>query len=630
MPIARRGGARCALGDVARRRLRAAAAHRRRRRQRRPGPAARRREAPGREHARGDPRGRATPSTTCVPGCRASRSTRRSSGPRASSRSRSTTSSSRCCSGCALVVLVLIAFLYEWRAAFISLVAIPLSLVAAGVVLDAAGRVGEHDGPGRPGGGGRGWWSTTPSSTWRTSSGACGRTRRAGSTESLPRSSCTPRWRCAARSSTRRSSTSRPCCRSSSCGSLTGAFFRPLALSYALAVLVSMVVALTVTPALSLILLPRGTLKRRESPLVRGAQARLRSGPGARDPPSARGLRRRRRRRCCSACVVVPAARPGALPELQGARLPHALDHDAGHVDAGGAADRRRGPATRCGPSTACGTSGRTSARPSSARRSPGANFGENWVSVDPKADYDKTLAAIHEVVDGHPGLYRNVQTYMRERIDEVLAGTSEPIVVRIYGDDLGVLRRAADRVRAAIADVPGLVDLHTSLQDDVPQIDVARSGSGSRAATASSPATCAAPRRRSWPARRWATSSRAAGPTTSTSGARRARARPHRHPAAADRHAAPRPGPARDAWPTCASARRRTSSSASGRRGASTSRADLPTGRDLGSVTRRRRGAPAGRRPAAGLPRRAARRGRRAQGRPGAPAALRAGAPRS
>ena len=70
-----------------------------------------------------------------------------------------------------------------------------------------------------------------------------------------------------------------------------------------------------------------------------------------------------------------------------------------------------------------------------------GANFGENWVSVDPKADYDKTLASIHEVVDGHPGLYRNVQTYMRERIDEVLVGTSEPIVVRIYGDDL---RRAA------------------------------------------------------------------------------------------------------------------------------------------------------------------------------------------
>ena len=56
---------------------------------------------------------------------------------------------------------------------------------------------------------------------------------------------------------------------------LSGAFFRPLVLSYGLAVLVSMLVALTVTPALSLLLLSRGKLVARESPVMRGAQARL-------------------------------------------------------------------------------------------------------------------------------------------------------------------------------------------------------------------------------------------------------------------------------------------------------------------------------------------------------------------
>ena len=66
-----------------------------------------------------------------------------------------------------------------------------------------------------------------------------------------------------------------------------------------------------------------------------------------------------------------------------------------------------------------------------------GANFGENWVSVDRNADYDKTLASIEEVVDAHPGLYHDVQTYLRERIDEVLAGAAEPIVVRVFGPDL-------------------------------------------------------------------------------------------------------------------------------------------------------------------------------------------------
>ena len=50
---------------------------------------------------------------------------------------------------------------------------------------------------------------------------------------------------------------------------LSGAFFKPLALSYALAVGASMIVALTVTPAMSLILLRTAPLDRRESPLVR-------------------------------------------------------------------------------------------------------------------------------------------------------------------------------------------------------------------------------------------------------------------------------------------------------------------------------------------------------------------------
>ena len=50
---------------------------------------------------------------------------------------------------------------------------------------------------------------------------------------------------------------------------LTGAFFQPLATSYALAVLVSLLVALTVTPAMSMILLRKAPLERRESPIAR-------------------------------------------------------------------------------------------------------------------------------------------------------------------------------------------------------------------------------------------------------------------------------------------------------------------------------------------------------------------------
>src|SRR5206468_7162740 len=55
-------------------------------------------------------------------------------------------------------------------------------------------------------------------------------------------------------------------------GGVSGAFFQPLAISYALALLASMVVALTVTPALCLLLLRNVPLERRESPLLRWLQ----------------------------------------------------------------------------------------------------------------------------------------------------------------------------------------------------------------------------------------------------------------------------------------------------------------------------------------------------------------------
>ena len=56
-----------------------------------------------------------------------------------------------------------------------------------------------------------------------------------------------------------------------------------------------------------------------------------------------------------------------------------------------------------------------------------GVNFGEHWVTIDPSADYEKTRRAIEEIVDLFPGLYRDVQTYLNERIDEVLAGAGHP-----------------------------------------------------------------------------------------------------------------------------------------------------------------------------------------------------------
>jgi Cu/Ag efflux pump CusA len=102
-----------------------------------------------------------------------------------------------------------------------------------------------------------------------------------------------------------------------------------------------------------------------------------------------------------------------------------------------------------------------------------GVNFGENWISVAPEADYNGTIDAIEGVVYGYPGLFHNVETYLNERIDEVLSGSSQTFVVRIYGPDLRVIHTKAEEVRDSLQGIAGIVDLNVQLQSEVPQIQV-------------------------------------------------------------------------------------------------------------------------------------------------------------
>ena len=83
------------------------------------------------------------------------------------------------------------------------------------------------------------------------------------------------------------------------------------------------------------------------------------------------------------------------------------------------------------------------------------------------------TVAKIEQVVSAYPGLYRDVLTYLRERIKEVLTGASATIVVRLYGPDLHVLREKAKEVEAAMATVSGVINLKVEPQVLVPQIEV-------------------------------------------------------------------------------------------------------------------------------------------------------------
>jgi Cu/Ag efflux pump CusA len=102
-----------------------------------------------------------------------------------------------------------------------------------------------------------------------------------------------------------------------------------------------------------------------------------------------------------------------------------------------------------------------------------GPNFTELWISLDPSIDYEETVARIQTIVDGYPGLYRDLLTYLRERIKEVLTGASATIVVRVYGPDLEGLQTQAHRVRGLMAEVEGAADLKVQAQVLVPKVEV-------------------------------------------------------------------------------------------------------------------------------------------------------------
>jgi Cu/Ag efflux pump CusA len=100
-------------------------------------------------------------------------------------------------------------------------------------------------------------------------------------------------------------------------------------------------------------------------------------------------------------------------------------------------------------------------------------NSAQLVVSIDPAANYDATVAAISKVAGGYPGIRSDVQTYLKETTSQVLTGSSNDIVVRISGPDLGVLRSKAEEVRKTLSQINGAVDLHSELQAEQPLVDI-------------------------------------------------------------------------------------------------------------------------------------------------------------
>jgi CzcA family heavy metal efflux pump len=252
---------------------------------------------------------------------------------------------------------------------------------------------------------------------------------------------------------------------------LTGAFFRPLALSYTLAIAASMAVALTVTPALALLMLRGARIERRKSPLV----GWLQKGYTA-------GLSRIIIRPVAAYATVAALTVLGiaVYPQLGQSLFPAFKEHDflIHWVSPPGTSAAEMERSTTKISKELLAIPGVQSAgahigQALLGEEVAGVNLGEIWVSLAPNADYTAALDRIHSVTLGYPGLFREVQTYLDERISEVLTGGKEPIVVRTYGEDLKTLRAKSDQILNLVKSVPGVIDAHRDISSDVPQADV-------------------------------------------------------------------------------------------------------------------------------------------------------------
>jgi CzcA family heavy metal efflux pump len=372
--------------------------------------------------------------------------------------------------GSLLVVIVLAAFLFEWRVALISVIAIPVSLVAAGLVLyymDAT-------------------INTMVLAGFIVALGSLvddavidvenivrrlREARRAGSGRSTARIILDASLEVRAPIMYATVIIALAVSPVFFMGGLSGAFFEPLAMAYVLAMLASMVVALTLTPALCLMFLRGAAVEYRESPLV---------------PWLRHGYEVVLRRVIKSPRVVYAGAAAVAIagivswPLLGHSLLPAFKERDflMHWVPAPGTSHPETFRITQLSSRELRAIPGVRNfgahiGRAIGGDEPYGVEFTENWISVDPSVDYDTTRAAIEAVVDGYPGLYRDVQTYLQERIKEVLTGSGESIIVRIFGPELPVLRESAQQVYDALNGIPGLIDLHVERLKEIPQLQV-------------------------------------------------------------------------------------------------------------------------------------------------------------
>ncbi len=252
----------------------------------------------------------------------------------------------------------------------------------------------------------------------------------------------------------------------------SAAFFEPLIWSYILAVLASMAVALTVTPALSALLLSNAPPAERGAPAVMSALQRAYdrvAGSAMRSPVLALVL----------ALAAVPVAYR-LWSQMERSMVPSFKETDV-LVEWTGAAGTSLQAMSRATSAVMRDLRAIKGVRNAAAHigravlsdEATDVNSAEVWVSIDPDADYEATLAAMREAVDGYPGITGEVTTFLSKKMRETLTGAEEQITVRVYGHDLQIIRAKAEEIREVLSKIEGIENPRVEIPADKTTIEI-------------------------------------------------------------------------------------------------------------------------------------------------------------
>lgn len=256
-------------------------------------------------------------------------------------------------------------------------------------------------------------------------------------------------------------------------GGVSGRLFAPLGLAYILAVMASLLIAVTVTPALCVMLLGGARQGAGESPVFRCLNPPYVAAVGAlaRRPALAIGISA-----ACLAFVasVLPGFGARFLPEL---REGHYIVHTTGLP--GTSLDESIRVGTRIGERfleiDGVRSVSQWAGRASRGADTYGSHYSEYEVALEPMsgARQQAVLDRLREALRGFPGITYEANTFLTERIDETISGYTAPVVVNLFGTDLDVLDAKAVELAGLVRDVPGVRNVRVRASHATPVLTI-------------------------------------------------------------------------------------------------------------------------------------------------------------